>query len=169
MISMSATDIATRIEMIAAARDSVDEADVLLRRARRVRALEGRPTIARTETTRILDLCRGPLAIASGREAHRGVRFEQDLSPALPRVRGDRAHLEEALTLAISDAATRAADGMTVAVHATEQVGKLHVLLRHGASVGTASLDRLLTRRLVEGEGGSLLDIPGEIQITLLT
>jgi hypothetical protein len=157
-------------EMIAAARDGVEAADVLLRRAQRVRALEGRPSIARTETTRVLDLCRGPLAIASAQEAHRGVRFEEDLSPALPRVRGDRANLEEALTLAISDAAGRAADHAIVVITATQRgAERLLVVLRHGAPVGAASLDRLLARRLVEGEGGELVEVPGELQLTLRT
>jgi len=157
-------------EMIAAARDSAAAADILLRLAQRVRALEGRPTVARTETTRLLDLCRGALAIASGLEAHRGVRFDVDISPALTRVRGDRAHFEEALTLVLRDAASRASTDTAVAVSATE-LGPDRVVLRivHGGGAAPLSLDRLLARRLIEGEGGVLVDAPASIQLTLLT
>ncbi len=155
-----------QVEMIAAARASAEEADILLRRAERVRSLERQPRVERDETTRPIDLCRGALAIASAREAHRGVRFEADLSPALPRVRGDRAHLEEGLTLLLCDDAARAQKDRTITVTSEEDVASaVHLVIRHGAAPPPLSLDRLLATRLIESANGDVEAIPGETHV----
>jgi len=146
-----------QVEMIEAARQAADAADVILRRAERVRAIERQPRIDRDETTRPIDLCRGALAIAGARAAGRGVRFTADLSPALPRVRGDRAHLEEALTLICCDAAEHARENAVIALTAEEDAASaVHLVLRHGAGPGTFTLDRLLAQRLLETAGGEV-------------
>lgn len=159
-----------QVEMIEAARTGVEVADRLLRRAERIRALEGRPRTPRDETTRPLDLCRGALAIASARAATRGVRLEADLSPALPRARGDRAHLEEAMTLLLGDAAERAEAGGRVEVVGEGVAGteRLHLRVQHGAVAAERSLDRLLALRLIEGEGGTVAFAAGAEVVTLL-
>ncbi len=155
-----------QVEMIAAARASAEEADILLRRAERVRALERQPRVERDETTRPIDLCRGALAIASAREAHRGVRFEADLSPALPRVRGDRAHLEEGLTLLFCDAAARAQADRTITLSAEEDSSSaVHLVLRHGAEPPALSLDRLLAVRLIESTKGDVDAVSGATHV----
>jgi len=155
-----------QVEMIAAARASAEEADILLRRAERVRALERQPRVDRDETTRPIDLCRGALAIASAREAHRGVRFEADLSPALPRVRGDRSHLEEGLTLLLCDDAARAQKDRTITVTSEDDVASaVHLVIRHGAEPALLSLDRLLAMRLIESTNGDVEAQSGETHV----
>ncbi len=155
-----------QVEMIAAARESAEEADILLRRAERVRALERQPRVDRDETTRPIDLCRGALAIASAREAARGVRFDADLSPALPRVRGDRAHLEEALTLLFCDAAARAPANGTITITAPEEVDSaVHLVVAHGAPPPPLTLDRLLAYRLLQSVGGEVEETDGATHI----
>lgn len=154
-----------QVEMIAAARASAEEADILLRRAERVRAIERQPRLDRDETTRPIDLCRGALAIASAREASRGIRFETDLSPALPRVRGDRAHLEEALTLLFCDAAMRAPAHGAITLAAREDAASaVHLVIGHSAPP-PLTLDLLLARRLVESTGGEVEDADGMTHI----
>lgn len=156
-----------QVEMIEAARASAEEADILLRRAERVRALERQPRVERDETTRPIDLCRGALAIASAREANRGVRLEADLSPALPRVRGDRAQIEEGLTLLLCEAAARTADGQRVIVTAEEsrEVAVRLVMQHEGRLIGS-SLEMLLAQRLLESAGATVERAPGETRIS---
>jgi signal transduction histidine kinase len=153
-------------EMIVAARESVEVADGILRQAQRVRALTGRPRVDRDETTRPLDLCRGALAIANAREAHRGVRVEADLSPALPRIRGDRAQLEEALTILLGDAAARSPDHARVTLGAEEDAEcAVQLVIRHGAPMLPESLERLLAVRLVESAGAHVVWGEGETRV----
>jgi signal transduction histidine kinase len=147
-----------QLEMIAAARASAEEADRVLRQAQRVRSLAGGPRVDRDETTRPIDLCRGALAIASARAAHRAVHVEADLSPALPRVRGDRAYLEEALTMLLGDAAERAPDGGRVTLTAEEDTDcALRLVIRHVGPLLPGALDRMLAARLVESAGAVLV------------
>lgn len=155
-----------QVEMIAAAREGVETADRILRQARRVRALAGRPRVDRDETTRPIDLCRGALAIANAREAHRGVRVDADLSPALPRIRGDRAHLEEAITILLGEAAARTPDGGRVTLTAEEDTEcAVQLVLRHPGPVLADSLERLLAIRLVEDAGGEVVWSAGETRV----
>lgn len=157
-------------EMIEAARLAADSADAILRRVQRVRALEAQPRAARDGTTRPLDLLRGALAIANAREAHRGVRVEADLSPALPRVRGDRSHLEEALTLVLIDAGEASAAHRAVTVRADEATpGRLELVVVHGGPAAGVTLDRLLASRLLEAEGASIEWRTGETRVELPT
>ncbi len=164
-----------QVEMIEAARLGADAADRLLRRAARIRALEGRPRTPRDESTRPIDLCRGALAIASAQAATRNIRFEVDLSPALPRAVGDRAHLEEALTLLLVDAAGRAVPGAAIAVTSDAappapghpSAAHLRLRIRHGASEPSPSLARVLALRLVEAEGGAVSFGAGADVVTL--
>lgn len=155
-----------QVEMIAAARESVEQADGILRRAQRVRALEGRPRVDRDETTRPIDLCRGALAITAAREAHRGIMVEADLSPALPRIRGDRAHLEEALTILLSDAAAATPQGGRLSLGAEEDAEcAVRLVIRHGGGLRPISLDQLLAVRLVESAGGEVVFAAGATRV----
>lgn len=158
-----------QIEMIEAARASATAADILLRQVSRAIALAAAPPRPSEETTRLIDLARSALAIAGAHEAGRGVRFDADLSPALPRVRGDRAHLEEALTLLLRDAGAAAVDGEAVQVSAdgsTTPVVTLVVSCR--GLLSRMSLDRLVATRLLEREGGTVRFTPGATTLCLL-
>ena len=158
-----------QIEMIEAARASATAADILLRQVSRAIALAGASPRASEETTRVIDLARSALAIAGAHEAGRGVRFDADLSPALPRVRGDRAHLEEALTLLLRDAGAAAADGEAVQVTA-EASGTpfVTVVVSCRGLLPRMSLDRLVATRLLEREGGTVQFAPGATTLRLL-
>jgi signal transduction histidine kinase len=158
-----------QIEMIEAARASATAADILLRQVSRAIALAGASPRASEETTRVIDLARSALAIAGAHEAGRGVRFDADLSPALPRVRGDRAHLEEALTLLLRDAGAAAGDGEAVQVTA-EASGAPFVTVAVSCRglLPRMSLDRLVATRLLEREGGSVQFAPGATTVRLL-
>ena len=158
-----------QVEMIEAARASATAADVLLRQVSRAIALADAAPRPTDETTRPIDLLRSALAIAGAHEAPRGVRFDADLSPALPRVRGDRAHIEEALTLVLRDAGASAGAGEAVRVSADESDAvTLGVTVSCHGLVPRMSLDRLVATRLLEREGGSVQFAPGATTLRLL-
>lgn len=146
-----------QVEMVAAARDSAEHADTILRRAQRIRSLESRPRSATQETSRLTDLCRAPLAIVRAREEARGVRIEADIPLTLPRVRGLRIHLEEGLTLLLADCAARLPDGASLLVSGTGggEAGASFVIHRP-LPADPPGLDHLLALRLLEAEGATV-------------
>lgn len=157
-----------QIEMIEAARASASTADILLRQVSRAIALADASPRASEETTRLVDLTRSALAIAGAHESGRGVRFDADVSPALPRVRGDRAHLEEALTLILRDAGATAADGQVVQVIADGSVTPFVTVVVSGVGLlPRMSLDRLVATRLLAREGGTVVFAPGATTVRL--
>ncbi len=156
-----------QVEMIEAAREHAAAADALLRQVHRIRALDGSAPTATDETTRPLDLFRSGLAIATAHEARRDVRFDSDLSPALARVRGDRTHLAEAITLILREAGAAAATGGQVCITAEEAPDLLLVRVSYAGRLPRMQVDRLLAARLVEREGGRVEFLDGSTTLQL--
>jgi len=156
-----------QLEMIEAARQSVDEADQLVRLARRVREPAEPHAPAAGLGQRPLDLLRAPVALASARGEAKAVTVDMDVSLDLPRVLGDRAHLEEVLSLVLADCVARAVRGTVVRILAEAAAGGVLISIRHDAVTRAGSLDLLLARRLLGAESGELSEEGGITSIGL--
>lgn len=89
-----------------------------------------------------------------------------DLEPALPRVRGDRTHLQEALLIMLTAAVRAAADGAQLRLEG----GRVGDLVRLTLAPGTASptqMDRAVAARIITVMGGHLDTTAAELRIEL--
>lgn len=128
-------------EMLGAAREAVDDADVELRRIRKLLEIE-RGAIAFVERPiGMAELLRPSIAIASAR-APSGVRVVADVSDALPRAVTDPLQTQDALTSVIASVAARASAGSIVTVRAGEETdGSLQVLVSSDHTLASANPD----------------------------
>ncbi len=156
-----------QLEMIEAARQGADEADQLLRLVRRVRSLEDVRGPESPADVRPLDLLRAPVALAAASGEARGITVDLDASPALPYVRGERAHLEEAMSLLLSLAVRTAGPGAAIAVSAQGEGDAVVVRVRPWPPTAESSLDLLLAARLLKVEKGALEAGNGEVLVRL--
>lgn len=145
-----------QLEMIEAARQGADEADQLLRLVRRVRGLQDGAAAPAPTDVRPLDLLRAPVALAAAHGESRGVTVELDASPALPYVRGERSHLEEAMSLLLSEAVRTAPERTTLTVLAEAAGGSVVVRVAPWRTTMESSLDQLLASRLLAADGAAL-------------
>ncbi len=156
-----------QLEMIEAARQGADEADQLLRLVRRVHALRNEGASAAPVDVRPLDLLRAPVALATAYGESRGVTVGLDASPALPYVRGERAHLEEAMSLLLSEAVRTAPERTAINVAADRSGDSVVVRVMPWRTTVDSSLDRLLASRLLAADGATLGQADGTVLVRL--
>jgi len=158
-----------QMEMIEAARAQAAQADRLLRQVRRIRELAREPVdraAANASHTRPIDLVRAPIALAQAVADERDVTIRAELDPDLPRVRGDRARLEEALTHLLRVAGTRSAARATITLSADAAPDVVGLTIAPAPS-SRAGIDVLLARRLLETVGATLDDAPDAWRVSL--
>ena len=126
-------------EMLGAAREAVDAADVELRRIRKLLDIE-RGTIEFVERPiGVAELLRPSIAIASAR-APSGVRVVADVPDTLPRAVTDPLQTPDAMTSVIASVATRASAGSIITVHAREETrGSVEILVSTDHTLASAS------------------------------
>ncbi len=156
-----------QLEMIEAARQGADDADQLLRLVRRVRGLRDGAVTAAPADVRPLDLLRAPVALAAAHGESRGVTVDLDASPALPYVRGERAHLEEAMSLLLSEAVRIAPERTAITVSAERTGAAVTVTVTPFRTSVDPSLDRVLASRLLTADGGTLERVEGRVRVGL--
>lgn len=154
-------------EMLGAAQAAADEASALFHRLRLLAALEQGTVTLRRDAIRVDDLLRTLLPTVEGMAEQRAIRVSADIPPGLPRVVGDRTHLQEALAIALRGAIGRTTDQGAVHIALERSSGGVHLLASHG----TGELDpleatllvrilRAMQATLLEEEGRSVIELP---------
>jgi signal transduction histidine kinase len=153
--------------MLAAARSAVEQADLRLRRLREIVDIDAGRVPLRKDAVRAGDLITSllPGLNAQGQEA--GVEVTADLAPALPRVTADRAKLQEACGLLLSERVRGLPPGSKVSISAEPSGDVVKIDVKHpGGTEGTGA-DTALARRLIAAIGGTVEDHDGITTITL--
>jgi signal transduction histidine kinase len=154
-------------EMLAAARSAVEQADLRLRRLREIVDIDAGRVPMRKDAVRTGDVITSllPGLNAQGQEA--GVEVTADLAPALPRVTADRAKLQEACGLLLSERVRGLPPGSKVSISAEPSGDVVKIDVKHpGGPEGTGA-DTALARRLIAAIGGTVEDHDGITTITL--
>jgi hypothetical protein len=156
-------------ELLGAAQSAVEDADLEVRRLRKLLDLERGAVSFLIQPVGVAELLRAPLAIAAARAHKRGVGYEWHVPTTMPRVLVDLSHMQEALTSALGHAIDRSADGERIVLNVGELPDGSHVQLtvRHGARGRAFSCDDLLSQRTIELQGGALRDDDGSTTIDL--
>jgi signal transduction histidine kinase len=154
-------------EMLAAARAAVENADRRLRRLREIVDLDAGRVALRRDAVRTGDLITSLLPGLNAQGQEGGVEVIADLAPALPRVTGDRAKLQEACGLLLSERVRALPPGSRVEISAEPSGDVVKIDVKHpGGAEGTGA-DSALARRLIAAIGGAVEDHDGMTTITL--
>ena len=154
-------------EMLAASRSAVEQADLRLRRLREIVDLDAGRVPLRRDAVRTGDLITSLLPGLNAQGQESGVEVTADLAPALPRVTGDRAKLQEACGLLLSDRVRALPPGSRVSISAEPSGDVVKIDVKHPGGVGSTGADTALARRLIAAIGGTVEDHDGITTITL--
>lgn len=153
-------------EMINAARIGVEAAEVELGKLRTIAEIDrGRIEIDRG-SVKPGELIRSLIPLLKSRGAKRSVRVMAEIEPGLPRVRADRAKLQDALGLILNDAVTYAIPGTSLSIHAAADKTRVTIVVNHG-SPHSSTADLLLAQRLIGAQGGSVANEGEAVVVTL--
>ena len=153
-------------EMIGAAREATEAAEVELNRLREIADIDRGALALRRDLVKPGEMIRSLLPVLNAQAAKQGVRIMSELEPALPRVVGDRGRLQDALGLILKDAVRYAIPGTTISIHATSQPGTVTIIVNHG-SPHSYTGDVALADRLIQAQGGSVTHRDDSTTITL--
>ena len=153
-------------EMIAAARAGADLADVELRRLREIAEIDQGALSLRRELIRPGDLIGSLLPTLVAQGEREGVRVSAELAPALPRIPGDRARLQHALDLLLSERVRHAPDGGRVHIGAEMDQAQLKITVDHGAAPRVTA-EEALARRLLAAHDARVEEREGRTTIAL--
>jgi signal transduction histidine kinase len=154
-------------EMLAAARAAVENADRRLRRLREIVDLDAGRVPLRRDAVRTGDLITSLLPGLNAQGQEGGVEVTADLAPALPRVTGDRAKLQEACGLLLSERVRALPPGSRVEISAEPSGDVVKIDVKHPGGAEGSGADTALARRLITAIGGSVEDHDGVTTITL--
>ena len=139
-------------EMLGSAQAAAEEATALLHRLQLTADLDRGVVELRRDPVRVDDIVRGLLPILQSQGERRNVRVVADLSPALPRVPGDRTYLHEALSIMLRGAVERTGDGGEVHIVVEGFPGAVKLTATHGTG-DVHALDQALVRQLSRAMG----------------
>jgi hypothetical protein len=147
-------------ELLGAARNAIESADIEVRRLRKLLDLERGAVSMAQQPTGVAELMRAPLAIAAARAEKAGVSYRWNVPVALPRVLADPTHMPEALTSQLGIAIGRTAPGETLLVEVREVADgtRVAISLSHGDGPNSLTADGLLAQRTIELQGGTIAD-----------
>jgi hypothetical protein len=147
-------------ELLGAARNAIEAADVEVRRLQKLLDLERGAVSFVKQPMGVAELLRAPLAIAAARAEKAGVSYRWSVPMELPRVLVDPTHMQEALTSALGLAIERTSAGATLVVEATEAHDgeRITISIAHGDGANVFSGEGLLARRMIEMQGGTIAD-----------
>lgn len=159
-------------EMLGAASEAAEEAEVALDRLRRIVDLDRGEVAPRREAVRLGDLVPPLAQAAAGARANRGgngaARVAVELAPALPRVLADPTLTYEALSLVLRDAAERVAPDRTVTVRGEVDADRAVVTLDVELVADRPPTPALaLARRLIAVQGGTVTAVAGATRIAM--
>ena len=153
-------------EMIGAAREATEAAEVELNHLREIADLDRGALALRRDLVKPGEMIRSLLPVLNAQAEKQGVRIMSELEPALPRVVGDRSRLQDALGLILKDAVRYAIPGTTISIHATSEPGTVTIIVNHG-SPHSYTGDVALADRLIQAQGGSVTHREDSTTITL--
>jgi signal transduction histidine kinase len=154
-------------EMLGAARAAVEQADQRLRRLREIVDIDAGRVTLRRDAVRTGDLITSLLPGLNAQGQACGVEVTADLAPALPRVTADRAKLQEACGLLLSERVRGLPPGSRVSISAEPSGDVVKIDVKHpGGPEGTGA-DTALARRLIAAIGGTVEDHDGITTIAL--
>jgi len=142
-------------EMIGAAREATEAAEVELNQLREIADIDRGALALRRDLVKPGEIVRSLLPLLNAQATRQGVRILSELEPALPRVVGDRARLQDALGLILKDAVRYAIPGTSISVHASSQASTVTIVVSHG-SPHSYTGDVALADRLIRAQGGSV-------------
>jgi signal transduction histidine kinase len=142
-------------EMINAARDGVEAAEGELKNLRTIADTDRGRTETGRGVVKASDVIRALLPLLKARGAKKNVRVMAEIEPGLPRVRADRARLQDALALVFNDGLTYAIPGTSLSIHAAAEKSEVAIVTNHGAP-HSSTPDLMLAQRLIAAQKGSL-------------
>lgn len=142
-------------EMINTARDGVEAAETELKNLRTIADTDGGQTAMDLGLVKAADVIRSLLPLLKARGAKKNVRILAEIEPGLPRVRADRARLQDALALVFNDGLTYAIPGTSLSIHASADKADVAIIINHGAP-HSSTPDLILAQRLITAQKGSL-------------
>lgn len=155
-------------EMLAAARAAAEQADRRLTRVREIIDLDRGAVPLRRDAVPAGELIASllPGLNADGEQA--GVHVRTDLAPALPRVVGDRARLQQACGLLLAQRVRSMPPGSHVEITASTDGSAVRIDVTPGGSLGAATgADAALARRVIVASGGTVAESAERTTITL--
>jgi signal transduction histidine kinase len=155
-------------EMLGAARSAAERADACLRRLRAIVDIDRGAIVLRRDAIPAADLITALLPGLNTDCKAAAVEVTADIPPALPRVLGDRARLQEAGALLLGERVRALPAGSHVTISAAVAGDTLRIVVTHGGSARWGA-DDALARRLIVANGGSVTEEPGRTTITLPT
>src|SRR2546423_2969217 len=153
-------------EMIGAAREATDAAEVELNHLREIADLDRGALALRRDLVKPGDMIRSLLPVLNAQAARQTVRIMTELEPALPRVVGDRGRLQDVLGIILKYAVRYAIPGTTISIHATSQPATVTIIVNHG-SPHSYTGDVALADRLIRAQRGSVTHLDDSTTITL--
>jgi signal transduction histidine kinase len=153
-------------EMIGAAREATEAAEVELNHLREIADLDRGALALRRDLVKPGEIIRSLQPLLNAQATKQGVRILLELEPALPRVVGDRGRLQDALGLILKDAVRYALPGTSISVHAASEPSAVTIIVNHG-SPHSYTGDVALADRLIGAQGGSVIHREDSTTITL--
>jgi signal transduction histidine kinase len=153
-------------EMIAAAREATEAAEVELTHLREIADIDRGALKLRRDLVKPGETIRSLLPLLNAQASKQGVRILSELEPALPRVVGDRGRLQDALGLILKDAVRYALPGTTISIQAASEPSTVTIVVHHG-SPHSYSGDVALADRLIQAQGGSVTHSDDSTTISL--
>jgi signal transduction histidine kinase len=155
-------------EMLGAARTAAERADACLRRLRTIVDIDRGAIALRRDAIPAADLITSLLPGLNADCTAAGVEVTTDIAPALPRILGDRARLQEAGGLLLAERVRALPAGSHVTISAAGIGDSVRIIVTHGGPAGSGA-DEALARRLIAANGGTVTEEGGRTTITLPT
>lgn len=153
-------------EMIGAAREATEAAEVELTHLREIADLDRGALALRRDLVKPGEIIQSLQPLLNAQATKQGVRILLELEPALPRVVGDRGRLQDALGLILKDAVRYALPGTSISVHAASGTDAVTIIVNH-SSPHSYTGDVALADRLIRAQGGSVTHREDSTTITL--
>ncbi|HEX5408976.1 MAG TPA: hypothetical protein VFW89_04325 [Gemmatimonadaceae bacterium] len=155
-------------ELLAAAREATDAADLHLRQLAKLLELERGAMTMMREPIGLQDLLRPALAIAEAHAKQRRIDFQVRISGTAPRVVVDAVHAQEALSAILTSLVQRVPERSDISVDAVEnESGGVRIVVNHEDAELTRSLEQRLATRLIEAQHGCVRDERRQTTIVL--
>ena len=155
-------------ELLAAARDATDAADLHLRQLAKLLDLERGATVMMPEPISLQDLLRPALAIAIARAAQSRIDVQVHLPESAPRVLVDAVHAQEALSAILTSLVSEIPERSAILVDAAEdESGAVRIVVNHEEVARAQSLEWRFATRLIEAQHGRVCQERGRITIEL--
>lgn len=155
-------------ELLAAASDATDAADLHLRQVAKLLDLERGVIVMMPEPISLQDLLRPALAVAIARAKQRRIDVQVHIPDSASRVVVDPVHAQEALSAILTSLVNRIPERSAVVIDAAEdESGGARIVVNHEDMATAQSLEQRLATRLIEAQHGRVCDERGRTTIEL--